>query len=78
MAQKHIDDKEKVKDCLDKTQKSGNVLLTLINSVLEVSRIESGHATLDEQCGDVYYSFVNIDKTLGELAESNDVDLSFS
>ena len=77
MAIKYIDDKGKVLDCLGKTQKAGAMLLSLINSVLEVSRIESGHAVLDEQPGDVYYSFVNIENTLQELAGTKDISLTF-
>ena len=78
MAVKHIDDKEKVVDCLGKTQKAGTMLLSLINNVLEVSRIESGHATLDEQPGDVYLSFVNIESTMQELAATKDINLTFT
>ena len=78
MAVKHIDDREKVMDCLNKTQKAGGMLLSLINSVLEVSSIESGNAKLEEQPGDVYYSFVNFESTMRELAESKDISLSFT
>ena len=77
MAIKHIDEKDKVLDYLGKTKKAGAMLLTLINSVLEVSRIEAGHATLDEQPGDVYLSFANINTTLQELADSKRIKLSF-
>ena len=78
MAIKHIDRKDKVIDCLQKTQKAGTMLLSLINNVLEVSRIESGHAVIEEQPGDVYLSFVNIESTMRELAETKDIRLSFS
>ena len=78
MAIKHIDDKDKVLDCLDKTKNAGSMLLSLINSVLEVSRIESGHATLDEQPGDVFLSFANISTTMNELAVAKNIDLSFN
>ena len=77
MAIKHIDDKEKVLDCLDKTQKAGSMLLTLINNVLEVSRIESGHASVEQQEGDIYLCFNNIETTMQELAVAKDIKLSF-
>lgn len=77
MAIKHIDEREKVLDCLEKTQKAGSMLLSLINSVLEVSRIESGNAVLEEKPGDVYYSFVNFENTMHELAEAKGITLTF-
>ena len=49
MAQKHIDDPEKVVDCLGKVHSSGKHLLSLINDVLEMSRIESGKFQIEEQ-----------------------------
>lgn len=42
MAIKHIDDKEKVLDCLTKIGGSSRLLLSLINDVLDMARIESG------------------------------------
>lgn len=45
----HMDDKEKVMDCLEKILTSSNHLLELINDVLDMSRIESGKATLQEK-----------------------------
>ena len=45
----HIDRKEHVEEYLKKIQTSGNHLLSLINDVLDMSRIESGKITLDEQ-----------------------------
>lgn len=42
LAWKHIDDKEKVKDCLCKVNNSSEQLMKLINDVLDMSRIESG------------------------------------
>ena len=78
MAVKHIDDKDKVLDCLNKTQKAGMMLLSLINNVLEVSRIEAGQALVEEQPGDVFLSFANISSTMQELAETKDIKLRFS
>lgn len=77
MAIKYIDERDKALDYLFKTQQAGNMLLSLINSVLEVSRIESGNAVLEEQGGDVYLSFASIEDTMRELAKAKNVDLSF-
>ena len=45
----HIDDKEQVAEYLKKIMTSGNHLLSLINDVLDMSRIESGKMHLDEK-----------------------------
>ncbi len=45
----HIDRKEQVEEYLKKIMTSGNHLLSLINDVLDMSRIESGKMHLDEK-----------------------------
>lgn len=77
MAKKHLDDRARVEDCLEKTLQSGNLLLALINSVLDMSRIESGSAELHEDFGDIYYSFSNIESALHEIAAAKDINLTF-
>ena len=48
LAISNIDDKDRVKDYLSKTLASSNHLLSLINDVLDMSRIESGKIHLEE------------------------------
>lgn len=48
LLEKHIENKKKVADYIKKIQDSSNFLLSLINNVLDLARIESGKATLDE------------------------------
>ena len=48
LALSNIDDTDRVKDYLDKTLASSNHLLSLINDVLDMSRIESGKIHLEE------------------------------
>ena len=48
LAISNLDDKERVKDYLAKTLASSNHLLSLINDVLDMSRIESGKIHLEE------------------------------
>ena len=45
----HIDRQEQVKEYLEKIMTSGNHLLSLINDVLDMSRIESGKIHLEEK-----------------------------
>ena len=49
MAERHIDNKERVRDCLKKLQIAGEQLLGLISSVLDMSKIESGEMELTER-----------------------------
>ena len=48
LASSHLDDREMVKDYLEKITVSSQHLLSLINDVLDMSRIESGKMTLEE------------------------------
>lgn len=49
IAAAHIDDKERVQDCLKKTTQASKHLLSLINEVLDMSKIESGKVDLMEE-----------------------------
>lgn len=63
IAEEHIDDRERVKDCIDKIHSSSAHLLNLINDVLEMSHIESGRMDMNEKPGsipDMIHSVVSI------------------
>ena len=49
IAAAHIDNKERVQDCLKKTTQASKHLLSLINEVLDMSKIESGKVDLVEE-----------------------------
>ncbi|MCM1038054.1 MAG: response regulator [Ruminococcus sp.] len=49
IAVSHIENKDQVLDCLQKVLSSSNHLLSLINDVLDMSRIESGKVQIKEQ-----------------------------
>lgn len=69
LAMSHIDDKELVMDYLKKLEQSSNHLLSLINDVLDMSRIESGKMFLSESAEDLS----EIVKTLTDIAQA-DID----
>lgn len=63
IAVNHIDNKEQVKDCLQKVLSSSNHLLSLINDILDMSRIESGKVQIMEQecnISEMMHNLVNI------------------
>ncbi len=49
LATTHLDNKERARDYLAKIAQASNHLLSLINDVLDMSRIESGKVTLNER-----------------------------
>ena len=63
LAKTHIDNKERVIDYLEKITQSSNHLLSLINDVLDMSRIESGKVNIEEKeenLADILHSIRNI------------------
>ncbi len=45
----HIDEKARVQDCLDKIRTASSHLMSLVNDVLDMSRIDSGRMTLNQE-----------------------------
>ena len=78
MAVKHVEDQERVVDCLTKTKAASELLLSLINDILDMSRIESGKVIMNENEADVFHSFANIESTMHELAAAKAIELTFS
>lgn len=65
LLEKHLDDKKRVLDYISKIKHSSSFLLSLINYVLEMARIESGKATLKTETGDLK----NLVNTLNDVFE---------
>ena len=80
LASSHIDNKEQVLDYLSKIGQSSDHLLSLINDVLDMSRIESGKMTLHENPEDLcdilntLYDIVQADIRAKELDFRMDTD----
>ena len=49
IAQSHIDEKARVKDCLEKIRTASVHLMSLVNDVLDMSRIDSGRMIINEE-----------------------------
>lgn len=75
LAKKDSGNKKNVDDCLDKILTSGNYLLSLINDVLDMSKIERGEISLN-------YTRVNLKRLITDISimleyqiKSNDLEL---
>ena len=65
LAKKHIDEKSRVQDALNKMEIAGGHLLSLINDVLDMSRINSGRLRISESLfslGDLLHETMTIVK----------------
>jgi signal transduction histidine kinase/CheY-like chemotaxis protein len=78
IAARDLDNRDTVKDCLAKIRKSGDLLFSLLNSVLDVSRIEAGKLKLVETVGDVRNSFESVSSTMKEIAREKSISLEFA
>ena len=62
IAKLHADDRERLEDCIEKIQRESMHLQTLINDVLDISKIESGKLTinLEDACLNDIVESINI------------------
>lgn len=78
MIEKEIDDKERILEYLKKIQYSGDYLLTIINNILDMARIESGKATLDEEPFDLHKESESIVSMFEEDIKKKNLHFSHS
>ena len=78
IAQKNINNHERMSDCLEKIDSAGKHLLDLVNEVLDMSRIESGRLTIIAEELDLLEMINNIHSIVGNLAEQNSHSLTVS
>ena len=78
IAQKNMEDKNKVSECLDKIAISSKHLLDLINDVLDIARIESGKVTLNEARYNIRKENEEIVTMVREMAKNKNIDLELS
>ena len=78
LAKLSIDDKAKVADCLDKIDFSSQYLLSLINDVLDMSRIESGKMEIEEAEFDLSALIEGIRTMFKQKAEAESITFLIS
>ena len=76
IAEKHIDDTERVKESLAKVKMSGGHLLALINDVLDMSRVESGQVKIEEEALCLDTAKDNLYSILNGSAEAKNITLT--
>lgn len=62
-AMNHLDDEEYARSCLEKSTNAGKQLISLINDVLDISKIESGNLNL-------FYAPLSLKETAEEISDS--------
>ncbi len=76
IAKKHIDNKDRVEDCLNKIDSSSEHLLRLINEILDMSRIESGNIVIEEKAVSIHELFDISYSMCNEIALAKDIKLT--
>lgn len=74
VARLSIDDKEKVMDCLGKIDLSSSYLLSLLNDILDMSRIESGKIELESEVFDFTEILERVQAIFEQKAEDSGVE----
>lgn len=78
IARHHIDDKEKVLECLQKINIAGDHLTKLINNILDISKIEQGRLLILEETFDVDDLVGELETLLEPLANDKSIIFSIS
>ena len=73
---RHADDSAVAKDSFAKIKTSGTHMLSLINDILEMSRIEAGRLELDESPVDVREALKGVEQMSRALAVPKSIDLT--
>jgi signal transduction histidine kinase/DNA-binding response OmpR family regulator len=78
LAKKNIDDKNKVDDNLRKITLASNHLLTLINDILDISKVESGKLSLSPQKFSIVETVENLMNISMSLVKEKNLEFSFN
>lgn len=77
IARAHVDNPEKVRDCLDKIHTSSDHLLSLINAILDMSKIEKGKLELLEEPFQLGEMLQQISSIIRVSAEEKNLNMEF-
>ena len=77
IAKKNLDDKKSVAESLHKITLASNHLLTLINDILDISKVESGKLTLSPQTFSIVLTAENLMNISQPMIKEKNIDFSF-
>lgn len=77
MAMNNIGNREKAVDCLEKVKHASDMLLSLINDILDMSRIESGKVRLHEVSVSLDDVFGSLSEVMSQSAAAKGLKLTF-
>lgn len=73
LARAHVNDRDLMNAYLDRTEKLSQFLLTLINDILDISRIESGKMELEKEVFDLRELATRLDTMFRKTAEAKGI-----
>ena len=76
IAQANLDDPQRVEDCLSKISTSSRYLLSLINDILDMSKIESGKMNVNAAVFDFYELIQNLTSICNNQAQQKEQDFT--
>ena len=77
IAEKNLDDKKSVSESLRKISLASNHLLTLINDILDISKVESGKLSLVPQTFSIVETVENLMNLSQPMVKEKNIDFSF-
>ncbi|MCR4953192.1 MAG: transporter substrate-binding domain-containing protein [Treponema sp.] len=77
MAKKYKSDDTKLDECLSKISMASEHLLSLINDVLDMSRIESGKLSIEEEAGNLIQTQKEMVEIINRTAIDNHISLEY-
>lgn len=77
ISEKNIDDKKSVKENLRKIELASNHLLTLINDILDISKVESGRLNLVPQTFSIVETVENLMNISQPMIKEKNIDFNF-
>ena len=77
VAEQNLEDTKSVKECLRKVSLASNHLLTLINDILDISKVESGKLTLSPQTFSIVETVDNLMNLSQPMVKEKNLDFAF-